>query len=399
MKINLLKIFVGNILMCFICLPVYPQLGSVAKTLGKSVVKKSVKQSVKAETKVVGHHAVADAVAKQMVKRGLREQLTQRLGKEGFKSFFEYGNKRLVSKAAKTRSSVVTQKMSHSNYKSLLKGGGKVVSKGLKYSPRLERAISVLPESSRKVLLEICEANPKMLSFFNAHPEFVANWDYLSKMLPTQRSNPDFLSMFVHADDYAKYGGNKLKNFVYKEVGDVVEVYDATGKRMHARIAPGRMIEITDDNPNNWFVQLKPLAKAKYKIRGAEYSIDEAGRVTKAEFHVNESAFRQTKVRDGNVQSSMHKVKNSLENDHAGHLQGERFGGSSNMINLVPMSKDVNLSHFKSLENTWNKLAKEGKDVKVNIDIRYAGQSDRPESFIVQYEVDGKIFKEIIPNL
>lgn len=98
MKINLLKIFVGNILMCFICLPVYPQLGSVAKTLGKSVVKKSVKQSVKAETKVVGHHAVADAVAKQMVKRGLREQLTQRLGKEGFKSFFEYGNKRLVSK-------------------------------------------------------------------------------------------------------------------------------------------------------------------------------------------------------------------------------------------------------------------------------------------------------------
>lgn len=124
MKINLLKIFVGGILMCFICLPVYPQLGSVAKTLGKSVVKKSVKQSVKAETKVVGHHAVADAVAKQMVKRGLREQLTQRLGKEGFKSFFEYGNKRLVSKAAKTRSSVVTQKMIHSNYKSLLKGGG-----------------------------------------------------------------------------------------------------------------------------------------------------------------------------------------------------------------------------------------------------------------------------------
>ncbi|MBO8461992.1 MAG: DNA/RNA non-specific endonuclease [Firmicutes bacterium] len=274
-----------------------------------------------------------------------------------------------------------------------------IVKKGIKLSPQLEQSLSVLPESSRNALLDACRKNSKMLSFINENPTFIVNWDYLRKKLPTKSLDPDFLKMFIYVDDYAKYGGNKLQNYVYKEAGNIVEVYDAQGKIIYAKIHPGKIIEILDGNINNWFTQLKPLSSTKYLIDDAEYTIDNLSRVSRAKFKITPASLTKKSVRDQNVQQQMHNLKGSLSNDQAGHLLADEFGGSSNMINLVPMTSRVNKSVYRSIENKWKQYALQGKNVKVNIDLKYEGTSERPKWINVEYEVDGKHFFENIENI
>lgn len=87
-----------------------------------------------------------------------------------------------------------------------------------------------------------------------------------------------------------------------------------------------------------------------------------------------------------------------LKGDHAGHLAGDRFGGSPELDNLVSQSSNVNLSQYKKRENQWAKELKEGKRVKVNVEIKYDGNSLRPSGFSVKYEIDGKYFEREILN-
>lgn len=87
-----------------------------------------------------------------------------------------------------------------------------------------------------------------------------------------------------------------------------------------------------------------------------------------------------------------------LKDDHAGHLAGDRFGGSPEIDNLVSQLSEVNLSDYKKLENSWAKALKEGKDVSVNVKINYSGDGLRPSSFEVSYSIDGDFIKHIISN-
>lgn len=83
--------------------------------------------------------------------------------------------------------------------------------------------------------------------------------------------------------------------------------------------------------------------------------------------------------------------------DHAGHLFGDRFGGSPDLDNLVSQAKNVNLSEYKVIENQWAKALKSGQKVSnVNIDIHYANGGARPTSFDISYKIDNIPFFESI---
>lgn len=84
--------------------------------------------------------------------------------------------------------------------------------------------------------------------------------------------------------------------------------------------------------------------------------------------------------------------------DHAGHLAGDRFGGSPKIDNLVSQSSKVNLSLYKKLENQWDKAIQDGKHVKVNVDVKYDGNGSRQSKFSVTYEIDGEVFRKNILN-
>lgn len=49
----------------------------------------------------------------------------------------------------------------------------------------------------------------------------------------------------------------------------------------------------------------------------------------------------------------------------------------------------IALASAKALENTWAKALSEGKEVKVNIQPSYVGDSVRPDKFYVEYTIDG----------
>ena len=87
-----------------------------------------------------------------------------------------------------------------------------------------------------------------------------------------------------------------------------------------------------------------------------------------------------------------------LPGDHAGHLAGDRFGGSPEIDNLISQLSSVNLSDYKKLENQWAKALEQGKDVSVNVKVNYVGNSLRPDSFEVFYKIDGTDFFESISN-
>ncbi len=66
-----------------------------------------------------------------------------------------------------------------------------------------------------------------------------------------------------------------------------------------------------------------------------------------------------------------------LAGNHAGHLAGDRFGGSPELDNLVSQLQNVNLSQYKKIENQWVNAISEGKKVTVNVDIIYDGNNMR----------------------
>ena len=79
-------------------------------------------------------------------------------------------------------------------------------------------------------------------------------------------------------------------------------------------------------------------------------------------------------------------------------MAGDRFGGSPELDNLVSQSQNVNLSQYKKIENEWAKAIGEGKEVTVNVEVKYDGEGLRPVEFIVEYTIDGDFFSQIILN-
>ena len=84
--------------------------------------------------------------------------------------------------------------------------------------------------------------------------------------------------------------------------------------------------------------------------------------------------------------------------DHAGHLFGDRFGGSPELDNLVSQAKNVNVSEFKVIENQWAKALENGQKVTVGININYDAGNIRPISFDVSYTIEGIHYYQKIYN-
>ena len=122
------------------------------------------------------------------------------------------------------------------------------------------------------------------------------------------------------------------------------------------------------------------------------YRTDEEGRI----FHVRVEELHLTERTERLPHDP--RTFDKLEDDDAGHLIGDRFGGSPKLDNLVSQAQKVNRSEYKVIENIWAKALKEGKKVSINIEVHYADGGTRPTGFTVQYAIDGKWKKQTIEN-
>lgn len=146
---------------------------------------------------------------------------------------------------------------------------------------------------------------------------------------------------------------------------------------------------------SNQFDELGKL-KADIRYQAGEfdyfYETDSMGRLNKFETDNLQLTTRDTRLtHDPNTPGK-------LDGDHAGHLAGDRFGGSPELDNLVSQAQNVNLSEYKKIENQWAKAIEDGKKVTVNIEIKYDGDGLRPSEFNVEYTIDGTYFEQNIIN-
>src|SRR5690625_2696326 len=105
----------------------------------------------------------------------------------------------------------------------------------------------------------------------------------------------------------------------------------------------------------------------------------------------------QLTKRDGRLTHNP-KTPGKQPGDHAGHLAGDRFGGSPDLDNLVSQLSNVNLSQYRMLEEQWASAIKQGKNVNVNVSIHYDGPRVRPSEFKVKYYIDGESYDALIKN-
>lgn len=133
------------------------------------------------------------------------------------------------------------------------------------------------------------------------------------------------------------------------------------------------------------------LPNTSYDLNGYHYETDEKGRIVTA---------------GGTLKVKAHKGRPTLNdeiggkevNDEKGHLIGDQFEGSNLSGNLVAMGVNVNRSEYRKMEERLSKAVGDGKNVNISIDVKYDGDSMRPNSFSVKYTIDGETFKETFKN-
>ena len=87
-----------------------------------------------------------------------------------------------------------------------------------------------------------------------------------------------------------------------------------------------------------------------------------------------------------------------LPGDHGGHLIANRYAGSGEIDNLLAMAAIVNNSRYRKVEKRWENALKEGKEVKVTIDLVYDGVNKRPKEFKINFSIGKEKDKLTIPN-
>ena len=203
----------------------------------------------------------------------------------------------------------------------------------------------------------------------------------LKQLQPSTGSIPFEGGKLTHiADNISAFAKN-----LDGSVDDVMEAGSKASKDTAENI-------IRDGSHFDEFGNLRP--NIRYQAGEFEYiyQTDDLGRLTNwdaEELHLTERTKRLP--HDS-------KSPGKLSGDQAGHMAGDRFGGSPGKDNVVSQLRKVNLSDYKKLENQWAKALEEGKDVSVSVKLNYVGDSLRPDSFEVFYKIDGKPTFKNIPN-
>ena len=151
-----------------------------------------------------------------------------------------------------------------------------------------------------------------------------------------------------------------------------------------------------DDKGNLYRVGNELLPNNEYEINGYKYTTDDRGRIIKAEGKLH------LKNHDGKL-----PIKDSIEDiskgdhkstDDRGHIIADQFGGSNGLENMIPQDASINRGAYKTFEQELAQEVKSGKNVSVNIEPVYDGDSHRPSALAVTYGVDGKESVRIFPN-
>jgi hypothetical protein len=182
------------------------------------------------------------------------------------------------------------------------------------------------------------------------------------------------------------------QSLIVNSRGDVnIFTQTSDSARQIAAITTRRFSNVDDFNAaaNN------AAPNTKYEFGRYSYTTDNTGRVVKAEGRIDLSPAGRN---DPSLQASIGREGRS--SDIGFHLIGDRFGGQTNRLNVVPGNgrrigdglPNLNQGAYKRFENTVAELARDPNNrVEVRIESRYNGGniSNRPDEFVASYRVNG----------
>lgn len=171
------------------------------------------------------------------------------------------------------------------------------------------------------------------------------------------------------------------------EDGTVVTLPDAKATKNITKKDGNGTIYLTDG-------KLEP--NTTYELSGNIYTTDGQGRIIRCEAKPERSP---ENPRDVNAQLQA-GGENRRPSDQGGHIVGRDLNGDGGAGNLVAMDSKINQSDYKRMENDVKAALDEGKAVTVVTDIRYSGDSKRPDIITVTVTADGeKSFYKFDNNL
>ena len=215
-------------------------------------------------------------------------------------------------------------------------------------------------------------------------------------------------------NDVLSNASEKLRqatDFVKKQIDDFEERIFGKGKANDS-IAKSDSLKI--DNINTKQFTTEPFGKdgklkknIRYKTGEYDYfyETDDLGRI-----NLCETKELHIKNHEGRLAHNS-ATPGKLEDDHAGHLIADIFGGSPELDNLVSQAKVVNQKEYRKIERDWqNALAprptkqnpnpKQRKVTDIKIEIIYDADNIRPKEFRIEYCIDGIMyFPDAIPNI
>jgi len=180
-------------------------------------------------------------------------------------------------------------------------------------------------------------------------------------------------------------------NYWKEDRGMSLERFAETEVKVMNEVGAGAKLDEFAESAFDTSGKLKPNVRFKTGEFGYIGETDSLGRLSKA---------KTSELKISEIDRLKHATNTpgKMDGDHAGHLFGDRFGGSPELDNLVSQASNVNLSTFKKIENQWAKDVLAGKKVKVEIKVNYKGDTFRPSSFEVSWSVNGEEFYRLIKN-
>lgn len=190
-----------------------------------------------------------------------------------------------------------------------------------------------------------------------------------------------------------------VKNRPYNTLDDLLRVKGIGPNKLEkikeqgiAYVGPVYPMPPSEDH---WLIPYKILKPNIVYITGEydySYKTDDKGRISRVETENLQMTTRTDRLPHNP------NTLDKLPGDHAGHLIGDRFGGSPKLDNLVSQARNVNLSSYKKLENKWAASIGSGIKVKLRVILNYE-KNARPTSFDIDYILGEVHEKENIVNV
>nr|WP_319078390.1 T7SS effector LXG polymorphic toxin [Bacillus altitudinis] len=263
--------------------------------------------------------------------------------------------------------------------------GGKAVYKTTQATSAAVRAVDIYKTSQKSFdALKISQKGLYGLTATNGFSEAITGRDMFGNKISKEQQEASMnaalgmLLPFGAKGFHGKMGvkgtvkGNKLKEVKEIDFGRHI-VKGQNGKK---QLIPNTKY-VTNDN---------------YK-----YTTDELGRIK----NVNAPELVLKKADRNKYAQANVGGRDRLPDDDGGHLIGAQFNGPPDIDNLVPQNSQINRRGgvWYEMETEWANALKEvpPKKVSVNIDPNYSIKSMRPDSFMVEYEIEGQfpVIREI----